>query len=138
MTCPMKEPFDDIEVLTKEAGLSKVTPNFLIQVMNGVREEKLKAKVVQPYEPLLSVKAWIAIGIVFFLAILFIVLTQVTANETTISSLSMTIINRIKFSVSLPDFVPYQTTVYSICFLVLYFFVQLPMLKHRLNKQFTI
>ncbi|MFL1896040.1 hypothetical protein ACJRPK_10080 [Aquimarina sp. 2-A2] len=134
----MKEPFDDLETLAKEAGLSQVSPNFLIQVMDSVRkEEALKTNEIQPYTPLLTVRKWIAIGVITFFILLVAIITEVGSNETTINFISMSKIKNMMFSFSLPDFVPYQTTVYSISFLILYFIIQVPVLKRRFDREFT-
>ncbi len=133
----MEEQFNDVKRLVKEAGIERPSSGFSINVMQDIKRLSAQEPIV--YTPLISKRAWFWIGILIFGLVLS--LAFLTDNNTSIldkidlSSLQLKgkLINN-----PFKDFTLYKTTLYGILFFSILFFVQIPILKRRIDKSFSL
>ncbi len=130
----MEEQFKDIKHLVKEAGLEHPSSGFLKNVMSEVEVSSQKTLA---YKPLISKNAWIIIGLIA-LAVLFGFAFLPGTNESVLSARDYPLLNTISIKNPLSGFVLPKTSVYGILFLGILFFVQVTLLKKRIDRSFSI
>ncbi len=133
----MEERFNDMEHLVKEAGLNHPSSSFSQNVMSQIKTMAVQKPIV--YKPLISKKAWIIItavllGLVLVVAFLSDPKTSVL-NTIDLSFLSFKNIN---LNNPLSGFTFHKTTLYGILFLTALFFIQIPILKRRIDRSFSV
>jgi hypothetical protein len=128
----MEEPYKEATQQTKEwireAGLEQPNQVFEMKIM-----ERIEAKrSLQKAKPLISVKGWCMLGLVFMMSIILLYIYPSETLSFKRNNLSgfLSKMGRIK-AVTLSE-----TTQYAFIFLAL-FLVQLPFLKQYLEKQRT-
>ncbi|WP_103864973.1 hypothetical protein [Aquimarina sp. I32.4] len=132
----MEEKYKNIRNLIKEAGVEKPPVNFIDNIMNQVNIAEDASMFV--YKPLISKKVWWGIGLLLVLLLGSIPFL----SDTKISLLSWIDFSFIK---SLPNiknpfsnYIFPKSTIYGILFLAILFFVQIPILKRRIDKNFSM
>ncbi|MBQ4820334.1 hypothetical protein [Aquimarina sp. MMG016] len=131
----MEERYNDIEKLVKEAGLEHPSSDFLNNVMNQVETSTIEESIV--YKPLISKKAWIVIASIVF-SCLSLLLFMSGEGESMFDKINLTPIAFEGFKSPLSGLTLDKTTSYGIIFLILLFFVQVTMLKRRIDKTFSL
>ena len=129
----MEEQFRDMDRLTrkwvKEAGEHQPSASFLSNVMMGIERQVAK----QAYQPLISRKAWV------FIVLLFIgwmgVLYYYPATQLNFLK-ELTVTGYFSFENPFSSIDISNITMYAIGFLAL-FLVQIPFLKHYMNKRYS-
>lgn len=135
----MEERFKDIERLVKEAGLDTPSVTFLSEVMCSIENTRsYKEKV---YTSLISRNSWIVI-IASLICLVCLALLIPNTEKSIFSEIYFSLFDSIKFNsvkVSNPflDFKFYKATLYGVVFLAILFFIQIPILKRRIDKNFS-
>ncbi len=133
----MEERFNDMEHLVKEAGLNHPSSGFSQNVMNQIKAMAVQKPIV--YKPLISKKAWIIITTV--LLGLLVVIAFLSDPQTSVLNtidLSFLSFKSINLNNPLSGFTFHKTTLYGILFLAALFFIQIPILKRRIDRSFSI
>ncbi|GAA4270973.1 hypothetical protein U6A24_03655 [Aquimarina gracilis] len=131
----MEERFKDIEQLVKEAGLNQPSSVFSKNVMSQIGAITQKKQIV--YTPLISKKTWIIIAVLLLVLVLGIAFLS-DSNTSILNTLDLSFLklDTIKINNPLAGFKFHKTTVYGILFLTALFFIQIPILKRRIDKSF--
>jgi hypothetical protein len=126
----MEEPYKNSEKLAKgwiqEVGLEKPSSSFEIKILQRIEAKRL----LQKATPLISTKGWFVLGILFIVGS-FLLYAYPSQKISFNNDLDWGIVN--KFN-SLGTISVSATTQYAFLFLAL-FLVQLPFLKHYLDKE---
>ena len=130
----MEERFKDIERLVKEAGLEVPSATFLSKVMYGVENTRSYKK--KECTPLISRKSWIVSTILLICWVCLALLIPNT-KESIFSEINFSLFNSIKIGNPFLDFKFYKATLYGVMLLAFLFFIQLPFLKRRIDKNFS-
>lgn len=131
----MEERFKDIEHLIKEADLHHPSIDFSKNVMGQI--EALAEQKEMVYRPLISKKTWLIISVV--LALIFIALIFLTDEKGSIlNRIDLSFLNFENLKNPLSGFTFHKTTLYGILFFAILFFVQIPLLKRRIDRSFSI
>ncbi|MDY8134100.1 hypothetical protein [Aquimarina sp. 2201CG5-10] len=131
----MEEQFKNIKGLVKEAGLEKPSVGFLQNVMSQVNALEIQSSI--EYKPLISRKAWIVIALIV-LSILISVFYFSNNNEPILRRFDLSFLQKIEFKNPLSDFTLHKTTTYGILFLAALFFLQVTLLKRRIDRIFSL
>ncbi len=130
----MEEQFKDIGDLVKDAGLETPSVDFLDAVMSKVDVDQVNSSVL--YKPLISNVAWMVIGFIVVMVVCLLLLFDGGENsifdKIDVVGLSLT-----SFNNPFKGYTFHKTTVYGILFLSFLFFVQVPMLKRKMDKDFS-
>lgn len=132
----MEERYNDIEKLIKEVGLERPSSDFLSNVMNQVETSTIEESIV--YKPLISKKAWMVIGSIVFICLSMMLFMSGGEGESLFDKINLTPIPFEGFKNPLAELTLNKTTSYGIIFLILLFFVQVTMLKRRIDKTFSL
>ncbi len=121
----MEEQFKEqdkiIRNLIKDAGLESPSVDFKKSVMHAVYSEIP----VKPYQPLISGKVWLLLGVLCFLGAILLYFYPL-ASEISLNSLY--IIEKLNSSFSLPELHITKISGYALTFLAL-FLLEIPLLK---------
>lgn len=133
----MEERFKDIEDLIKEAELHHPSANFSKNVMAQIEASVQQKGIV--YKPLISKRAWMIIATVISMLVITIAFLT-DPNTSILNSIDLSFFNLEAISIGNPmsGFTFHKTTVYGILFLAALFFVQIPILKRRIDRSFSI
>ncbi len=130
----MEEQFKDIKHLVKEAGVDHPSSDFLKNVMQSVEISSKKALV---YKPLISKKIWFVIGLII-VGLLFILPFLSQGKVSIIDTIDFSFLNLKRINNPLSGFTFHKTTTYGMLFLAILFFVQIPLLKRRIDRNFSV
>ncbi len=131
----MEEQYKDIKHLVKEAGLDHPNPGFLNNVMNQIEVAQTQKSIV--YKPLISKKIWFVIGLVI-VGLLFVLPFLSEGKASIIDKVDLSFLNFKGINNPLSGFTFHKTTIYGMLFLAILFFVQIPLLKRRIDRSFSI
>lgn len=130
----MEERFEDIKYLVKEAGVDSPSSDLLKNVMNHV--ELSSAKQSFSYTPLISKKSGLLIA--FAILILLCGLFYFSeGNESVMDTIDFSMLKANTVKNPFKNFTLHKTSIYGILFLTFLFFVQIPLLKRRIDKNFS-
>ncbi|AXT63299.1 hypothetical protein D1816_24145 [Aquimarina sp. AD10] len=130
----MDKQYKDIEHLVKDAGLDNPSPDFLKNVMDQVEVSNISAPVI--YSPLISKKSWLVIGLIS-LVLLCIVPFLSNTKIDFIQNIDFSFFQILKIQNLFSGFTFHVSTIYGVLFLALLFFIQIPILKKRIDKSFS-
>jgi len=122
---------------------------FIDKVMNGVAIEKpsidftskVMAQVISAkksesttYQPLISIYIWIIVLGSFLALVFFLITNGDSSSNSWLSSLDLSvfsnnIFSKVKFS---------KITFYAVLFLTLMFYIQIPLIKNQIDKQYKV
>ncbi len=131
----MEEQFKDIKQLVKEAGTEHPSPVFLQNVMNQIKVSETQRSEV--YKPLISKKAWLIIGLVILVFICGVPFFSNT-DESIVNTINFSFSDLVTIKNPFSGFTLHKTTVYGVLFLAMLFFVQITILKRRIDKSFSL
>lgn len=131
----MEEQYKEMKHLIKEAGIDHPSSGFLQNVMNQIETSEVQKLSV--YTPLISRKAWLVIGTAIVMLLLFMPFLS-DSNESILNTMDFSFLNKISVENPFSDFKFHKTTIYGILFLAILFFIQIPMLKNRIDKNFPL
>ncbi|TPN84703.1 hypothetical protein [Aquimarina algicola] len=131
----MEEQYKNIKRLIRETGLETPSYNFTNKVMNkiAVLETHKQSKPTA----LISRQKWVVI-ILIFIALFFGALLVPNTSNKIFSMIDFSFFNIIRIKNVFPKLIFSHTTIYGISFLCILFFVQLIMLKRRIDKRFSV
>ncbi|PKV52317.1 hypothetical protein ATE84_4428 [Aquimarina sp. MAR_2010_214] len=130
----MEEPYKDVKYLIKEAGLETPSENFLKNVMEQV--ELSTIEISPTYKPLISKKVWFIIGVI--VAVLLCMIPFLSdGKESILNNVNFSFLNKLSIKNPFSNFTFHKTTIYGISFLALLFFIQITILKRRIDKRFS-
>ncbi|MEW7280077.1 hypothetical protein ABW636_15895 [Aquimarina sp. 2201CG1-2-11] len=130
----MEEQYKDIRDLVKEAGLECPSSDFLSNVMNKVEVSSVQAPV--SYKPLISRKGWG--GIIFVISLVIFLLLSFESDENSFfDKLNFLNISKRNFEAPFSGYTLHKSTIYGILLLCFLFFVQVTMLKRKIDKDFS-
>ncbi|TSE10652.1 MULTISPECIES: hypothetical protein [Aquimarina] len=129
----MEEQYkNDIQHLVKEAGLESPSANFMNNIMKEIEVSSQKSL---NYTPLISKKTWLIVALVI-VSILGILLLLSDNEVSILHTIDFSFLKVIDLDNPFSDFTLHKTTLYGILFLALLFFVQIPILKRRIDSSF--
>ncbi|WP_027395494.1 hypothetical protein [Aquimarina latercula] len=130
----MEEQFNDIKKLVKEVGLENPSVDFLQNVMRSV--ENTSADQPLAYQPLISRKAWVVIGLI----VIGILISLPFLSEGTwaLRKFDLSLFSLFDFKNPFSDFRLHTTTAYGIIFLAILFIVQITIIKRRIDKIYSV
>ncbi|MEW7292640.1 hypothetical protein [Aquimarina sp. 2304DJ70-9] len=131
----MEEQYKDIERLVKEAGLNTPPSDFLQNVMKRV--EVAQSKSTFAYQPLISKSTWVVISLIA-VAVIFALTFLPHTTESVSRTIDFSILNSINIKNPISGLVLPKTTIYGVLFLGILFFVQVTLLKKRIDRSFSI
>ncbi len=131
----MEEQYKDIEKMVREAGLDSPSPDFLQHVMKGV--EVSQSERTFTYKPLISGHTWLFIGLISIAVIFALVFMPDTAGSVS-SYIDFSFLHSIHIKNPISGLVLSKTTIYGILFLGILFFVQVTLLKKRIDRSFSM
>lgn len=113
--------------LVKDAGMEKPSANFSANVLRSLTERRS----IKYYKPLISKKVWIGLGLLYSIGILvfFIFNSDLSLG----SNIYLPFPDLGHFQINFPKIELSRTMSYSIALISL-FFLQIPFLKHYLDK----
>ncbi|WP_103070758.1 hypothetical protein [Aquimarina sediminis] len=131
----MEEQYKDIKYLVKEAGVDQPSSGFMKAVMNQI--EVSEGQQVKAYKPLISNKNWLVIGVITL--ILVGVIPFLPDNkESFFTVIDFSFFDKVNLQNPFSDFTFHKSTIYGILFLAILFFVQIPILKRRIDKDYSL
>ncbi|HEX5743266.1 MAG TPA: hypothetical protein VFY09_05145 [Flavobacteriaceae bacterium] len=121
-----------IDKVMKEIALEKPSIDFTSKVMSQVRATKKSAVIV--YQPLISKYSWMIIFGSFLLLVVYLIKNGDTQSTSWIDSIDLSILShnifsKVKFS---------RIGFYAVLFLTLMFYIQIPLIKKQINKQYKV
>ncbi len=131
----MEERFKDIEHLIKEADLHHPSIDFSKNVMGQI--EALTEQKEMIYQPLISKKAWLVIAVALVLICIAVMFLS-DEKSSVLNRVDLSFLNFESIKNPLSGFEFHKTTLYGVLFLVILFFVQIPLLKRRIDRSFSI
>lgn len=117
-----------------ERNLESPSYNFTEHVMSRVNA--LKDSKITTYQPLISKRNWILIGIAFVLTIAYIIYSKDGTTTNWIDAFDMSVLTNNKVSSAVSGFNISQTLAYALGLFALMICVQVTYLKHHFNKRF--
>ncbi|GAA4277774.1 hypothetical protein [Aquimarina mytili] len=131
----MEEQYKDIDKLVREAGLDTPSPDFLQQVMKQVEASQSNRAFV--YKPLISKSAWLVVSLIA-IGVIFALVSLPDVAGTTSKGIDISFLNSINIKNPLSGMVLTKATIYGVLFLGLLFFVQVTLLKKRIDRSFSM
>ncbi len=131
----MEEQYKDIERLVKEAGLDNPSPGFMQNVMKQIEVSESKTSYV--YTPLISKSGWCIIGLIT-VAVIFTLTFLPDTTESVSKTIDFSFLNSIHIKNPISGLVLPKTTIYGVLFLGILFFVQVTLLKKRIDRSFSM
>jgi len=133
----MEEQYKDLERLIKDAGVDHPSLDFSKKVMTKI--ERLNTQTELVYTPLISKKMWFGVA-VFLCGLIMILLFLPESNSSILDRVDLSFLNFERTSIfkRLTKITFHQTTLYGILFLSFMFLVQIPLLKRRIDRGFSI
>jgi len=120
-----------------EGSIESPSLNFTDLVMSQIELISSSTKII--YKPLISKTNWILILIGFSALVVYVCVTGVEINSSGwLSEISNSILSKNKISQLLPGLKMSKTVIYTIILFGIMFSIQIPILKHYLNKRFEI
>lgn len=121
-----------IDKVMKEIALEKPSIDFTSKVMSQVMATKKSAVTV--YQPLISKYSWMIIFGSFLLLVVYLIKNGDTQSTSWIDSIDLSILShnifsKVKFS---------RIGFYAVLFLTLMFYIQIPLIKNQINKQYKV
>ncbi|WP_405205642.1 hypothetical protein [Aquimarina sp. LLG6339-5] len=132
----MEEQFNDIKRLVKEAGVENPSVDFLQNVMHNVSVENTSSNKPLVYQPLISRKAWVVIGLIVIGVL--ISLPFLSDGTWALRKFDFPLFSLRDFKNPFADFRLHATTTYGIIFLAILFTVQITVIKRRIDKIYSI
>lgn len=121
-----------IDKVMKEIALEKPSIDFTSKVMSQVMATKKSAVTV--YQPLISKYSWMIIFGSFLLLVVYLIKNGDTQSTSWIDSIDLSILShnifsKVKFS---------RIGFYAVLFLTLMFYIQIPLIKNQIDKQYKV
>ncbi len=130
----MEEQYkNDIQNLVKEAGVESPSVNFVHNVM---REIEVSSQKSLNYTPLISKRKWLIIVLVI-ISIVGVLLLLSDNEVSVLHTFDLSFYEIINLDNPFSGFTLRKTTLYGVLFLALLFFVQIPILKRRIDSNFS-
>ncbi len=131
----MEEQFKDIEQLIKEAGTDQPSSGFLKNIMSQI--ELSETQKSQVYQPLISKKTWLIMILTLVLSMCGILLLS-DPKDSILNAIDYSFLNDIFIKNPFSGYTLHKTAIYGILFLSALFFIQIPILKRRIDRSFSI
>ncbi len=132
----MEEQFKDITNIVKEAGLHNPSSSFSKNVMNKI--EMMASVEPVTYTPLISKKTWFGLALLMIILIIGIFFFP-EGDKSILDAVDFSFLKFKGASVTNPfsKITLYKTTLYGVLFLAALFFIQIPILKRRIDQSFS-
>lgn len=130
----MEEQYNDIGRLVKEAGNESPSMDFLQNVMQEVKTIPVHEPLV--YQPLISKKAWMYIGIIVFS--MLSILLYFSEGNSLLDNINGSLISLPKIENPFSGFKFHNTTMYGIIFLAILLAIQITVIKRRMDKSYSV
>lgn len=131
----MEEQYKDIQQVVKEAGIHRPSSDFLTKVMQEVHSSSQKS---YQYTPLISKKGWTMIIVIVSLIIAVLFFLPIQKTPSIIRQVNFSWIEISRWFNPFSEVVIYKTATYGIVLLGILFFVQITLLKKRIDKNFSV
>lgn len=121
-----------IDKVMKEIVIEKPSIDFTSKVMTQVISAKKSE--ITTYQPLISKYIWMIVLGSFLALVFFLITNGDSSSKSWISSLDLSffsnnIFSKVKFS---------KITFYAVLFLTLMFYIQIPLIKNQIDKQYKV
>lgn len=121
-----------VEKVMKDVALDKPSFDFTSKVMAQVISAKKSE--ITTYQPLISKYIWMIVFAGFLMLVVFLITNGDTSSQSWMSSIDLSMFSntkflKVKFS---------KITFYAILLLTLMFYIQIPLIKNQLDKQFKV
>lgn len=130
----MEEQYNDIKRLVKEAENESPSMDFLQNVMQEVKTIPVHEPLA--YQPLISKKAWMCIGIV--VSSILAILLYFSEGNSLFDNVNGSLISFPKIENPFSGFKFHTTTMYGIIFLAILLAIQITVIKRRMDKSYSV
>lgn len=125
-----------VDKTMKKASLESPSFDFTNTVMAQVNA--LKQSTVTTYRPLISKPMWLAIFIVGFAIVLYIIFGMNTTETSWLSFIDLSVLTDNKFSNTMSGFKVSKIVMYAIVLFGIMLFIQVPILKNYFDKRIAV
>jgi len=125
-----------VDKIMKETTLEKPSFDFTDRVMSQVETIAKPSGVV--YQPLISKKIWALVFLGFVALVLYSIFGTQLESKGWFDAIDFNIISINKIFNAIPSVTLSKTTFYALIMLSVMIFIQIPVLKHYMNRQYRI
>lgn len=123
--------------IIKEAAVESPSFNFTDTVMSQIETLSVRSSVTA-YKPLISIKGWLVIAIVFIALLIIMIMTSEGYSLGLLNKINFSIISNNKMTEALSNIKISKTLTYTIALFGLMLSIQIPWLKHYFDKRFEV
>jgi hypothetical protein len=123
-----------VDKMMKESTIEQPSFDFTNSVMSQV--EALSKSKSLVYKPLISKKIWVLVSVGFIALVLFSIFGTLPESKGWFDTLGFNTNSIHKLFNAIPTFKLPKTTFYALIMLSVMIFIQIPVLKHYMNKRF--
>lgn len=125
-----------VSKMMKEVKLEKTSSDFTSQVMAQVLDIKLSKATV--YKPLISKWVWYTILATITVLVIYLSFNNVQASSTWFDAYNFELLPKFSFLKLFTSLHFSKTTIYASVLLTLMLFIQIPIIKHIMNRRLEI
>jgi hypothetical protein len=125
-----------VNKIMKETTLEKPSFDFTNRVMSQV--ETIAKPIGVVYKPLISKKIWVLVSVGFMALVLYSFFVTQPDSKGWFDALNFNIISINKIFNAIPSVTLSKTTFYALIMLSVMIFIQIPVLKHYMNRRYRI
>ncbi|MEP5338505.1 MAG: hypothetical protein ABJL44_15305 [Algibacter sp.] len=123
--------------IIKEAAVESPSFNFTDTVMSQIETLSVRSSVTA-YKPLISIKGWLVIAIVFIALLIIMIMTSEGYSLDLLNKINFSIISNNKMGEALSNIKISKTLTYTIALFGLMLSIQIPWLKHYFDKRLEV
>ncbi|MEP1489301.1 MAG: hypothetical protein ABJK28_12810 [Algibacter sp.] len=123
--------------IIKEAAVESPSFNFTDTVMSQIETLSVRSSVTA-YKPLISIKGWLVIAIVFIALLIIMIMTSEGCSLDLLNKINFSIISNNKMGEALSNIKISKTLTYTIALFGLMLSIQIPWLKHYFDKRLEV